>query len=82
MENSSTGSNEEYLLVGKTDKIFDWCSGENKEVIVDFILDKLANDEDLQLWAFLARSGVGYVRCETLRVYVVTEEFFDKNLNA
>lgn len=81
MENSSTGSNEEYILVGKTDKLFDWCHGENKEAIVDFLLEKLGNGENLQSWAFLARSGIGYVRCDTLGVYVVTSEFFDKNFN-
>lgn len=82
MVNSSTGSNEEYLLVGKTDKHFDRCHGENKKAIIDFLLDKLSNGEDLQSWAFLARSGVGCVRCDTLGVYVVTEEFFDKNLKS
>lgn len=81
MVNSSIGSNEEYISVGKIDEKSYWCNGENKEIILDFIRDKLQNGEDLQLWAFLAKNGPGYIRCDALGVYVVTEEFFDKNFN-
>lgn len=30
--------------------------------------------------AGIAKRGPGYVRCQTLGVYIVTEEFFDKTL--
>lgn len=37
-----------------------------------------ASSSTITSWAGLAKRGSGYVRCQTLGVYIVTEEFFNK----
>lgn len=36
--------------------------------------------ESMTVWAKLAKLGPGYIRCEELGVYIVSEEFFDYKL--
>lgn len=49
-----------------------------KDVPDNVLLISVANS--LPIWAEIAKCGPGYVRCQTLGVYIVTEEFFDKTL--
>lgn len=47
--------------------------------VLEELNTSLRHAEQLQVWAKLAKIGCGYVKCEELGIYIVTEEFFNQN---
>lgn len=78
MVNSSTGSNESNLfddILERNSKLGDF---EDRKSFLLAISDRLHYGKDLEAWSVVAKAGPGYIRCEELGVYVVTEEFFNQ----
>lgn len=69
---SSTGYDELSLFIQKIKEKAN-CG---KDVPDDVLLKSVANS--LPIWAEIAKRGSGYVRCQTLGVYIITEEFFNQ----
>ena len=44
-------------------------------------IDDFSSLDDLQRWATLAKSAGGRVRCETLGVYIITDECYNSMLD-
>ena len=77
IENSETEF-QNCLSIDKHDKLSEYCDDFDCKSMLKEVLENLWNGENLQLLAHLARSGPGYVRCESLGIYIVTKELFDK----
>lgn len=60
-----------------SDKEFDQTDNDLAAILRDVLNKPLQEQDSLIILAKLANFGPGYVRCETLGVYIVTEEFFN-----